>query len=134
MNIPDLLATSLLAVALSAACSSEPTKRSSPSATAVPADPATLGMVTGQIASPQPGAIVTLTARTSPSASQPASPVLDQVQMTFVPDMVLTQSGVPVVFRSSDTELHNINVRNADTRESAFNRSIIPEVPAGIAG
>jgi plastocyanin len=51
---------------------------------------------------------------------------LDQVQMTFVPETVIAEVGVPVSFRSSDSELHNINVRNSDTHAEEFNRSIFP--------
>ncbi len=61
---------------------------------------------------------------TLPPAS--STPSLDQVQMTFVPDVVIAQAGVPVTFHSSDTELHNLNVRNSETRAQEFNRSIMP--------
>ncbi len=108
-------------------CSSQSPKPSQ-QAPAPRVDPSTLGTVTGKVASPVPGAVVTLAPREPASVSPPtaASPELDQIQMTFVPDTVLSQVGVPVSFRSSDTELHNINVRNSDTLAQEFNRSIIP--------
>jgi hypothetical protein len=46
--------------------------------------------------------------------------------MTFIPDIVLARVDAPMSFRSDDAELHNINVRNAETLAAEFNRSIIP--------
>jgi plastocyanin len=53
-------------------------------------------------------------------------PVMDQVQLTFIPSTLIVRAGYPVRFHSSDEELHNINVKNADTREQAFNVAIPP--------
>jgi plastocyanin len=115
------------ALLVCAACSDQPAAPPQAAAPAAPADPATVGTITGHVASPKPGAIVTLSREGTAPAPQPAeSPVLNQIQMTFVPDMVIAQVGVPVSFRSDDTELHNINVRNSETRAQEFNRSIIP--------
>jgi plastocyanin len=125
--VQQLLFASLCAMSVSAACSSQPSTPPRAAAAAASVDPATTGTVTGRIASPLPGAIVTLTPRAqSPAPAAAASPVLDQVQMTFVPDTVLAEVGVPVSFHSSDTELHNLNVRNSDSHEQEFNRSIVP--------
>ncbi|MDR1990493.1 MAG: hypothetical protein LBQ09_09730, partial [Acidobacteriaceae bacterium] len=43
-----------------------------------------------------------------------------------VPSTLIAYANAPVSFRSSDSELHNINVRNPDKRASEFNRSIPP--------
>jgi hypothetical protein len=37
------------------------------------------------------------------------------------------RSGTPVVFRSSDEELHNININHARTRQQEFNIAIPPD-------
>ncbi len=55
-----------------------------------------------------------------------AEPVMDQVQLTFIPAMLIVRAGYPVQFHSSDEELHNLNVKNADTREQEFNVAIPP--------
>jgi len=51
---------------------------------------------------------------------------MDQVQLTFIPSTLIARAGYPVQFHSSDEELHNINVKNADTREPEFNVAIPP--------
>ena len=51
---------------------------------------------------------------------------MDQVQLTFIPSTLIARAGYPVQFHSSDEELHNINVKNADTREQEFNVAIPP--------
>ena len=56
-----------------------------------------------------------------------AEPVMDQVQLTFIPAMLIVRAGYPVQFHSSDEELHNLNVKNADTREQEFNVAIPPD-------
>jgi hypothetical protein len=54
----------------------------------------------------------------------PEMPVMDQVSLTFTPEMLLVRTGFPVEFRNSDDTLHNVHVGNADTREPAFNVAI----------
>jgi plastocyanin len=73
-------------------------------------------------------AYVILTPRASDRAPPPdAQPVMDQVQMTFIPAVLIARSGHPVQFRSSDEELHNVNVTHADTRAQEFNVAIPPD-------
>lgn len=48
-------------------------------------------------------------------------PVMDQVSQTFTPPVMFVRTGQAAEFRNSDETLHNIRVRNEDTRESAFN-------------
>jgi plastocyanin len=55
-----------------------------------------------------------------------AQPVMDQVQLTFLPATLIVRARYPVQFHSSDEELHNINVKNADTRVQEFNVAIPP--------
>jgi len=52
---------------------------------------------------------------------------MDQVQLTFIPTMLIVRAGYPVQFHSSDEELHNLNVKNAETREQEFNVAIPPD-------
>jgi plastocyanin len=56
-----------------------------------------------------------------------AKPVMDQVQLTFVPALLIVRSGHPVEFRSSDEELHNINIKHARTQRQEFNVAIPPD-------
>jgi plastocyanin len=54
-------------------------------------------------------------------------PVMDQVQLSFVPALLIVRSGYPVEFRSSDEELHNINIKHSRTQEQEFNIAIPPD-------
>jgi plastocyanin len=51
-------------------------------------------------------------------------PVMDQVGLTFGPELLLVRTGQPVEFRNNDDTLHNVNVKNDETREQAFNVAI----------
>jgi hypothetical protein len=51
-------------------------------------------------------------------------PALDQVSRTFVPSILFVRTGYPAEFRNSDSELHNVNVKDASTREQAFNVAV----------
>jgi plastocyanin len=75
------------------------------------------------------GAIVEIMP-TDPIALPPDAdqPVMDQVQMSFIPQLLIVRAGLPVSFHSSDSELHNINVQMPGHRFAEFNRSIPPGV------
>ena len=49
---------------------------------------------------------------------------MDQVSLSFTPDMLFVRTGVPVEFRNSDDTLHNVHVGNVDTKEPSFNVAI----------
>jgi hypothetical protein len=49
---------------------------------------------------------------------------MDQVQQTFIPPILLVRTGQPVDFLNNDDVLHNVRVKNSETRESAFNVAI----------
>jgi plastocyanin len=51
-------------------------------------------------------------------------PVMDQVGLTFGPELLLVRTGQPVEFRNSDDTLHNVHVSHEETREPAFNVAI----------
>jgi plastocyanin len=62
------------------------------------------------------------TARDFPPQSE--VPVMDQVGLTFGPDLLLVRTGQPVEFRNSDDTLHNVHVSHEETRDPAFNVAI----------
>jgi len=82
--------------------------------------------VVGKIAAPgATGAVVVLeprTARTFPPQSEP--PMMDQVGLTFGPELLLVRTGQPVEFHNNDDTLHNVHVSHEETREPAFNVAI----------
>jgi hypothetical protein len=49
---------------------------------------------------------------------------MDQVSLTFTPEMLFVRTGQPVDFRNSDDTLHNVHVGNTDTKEPSFNVAI----------
>jgi plastocyanin len=51
-------------------------------------------------------------------------PVMDQVQQTFTPPMLLVRTGEPTEFRNNDDVLHNVRVREDETKLPAFNVAI----------
>ncbi|MBS1817679.1 MAG: hypothetical protein JSU08_07105 [Acidobacteria bacterium] len=55
---------------------------------------------------------------------QAAPPVMDQQQQTFIPNILLVRTGQPVDFQNHDEVLHNVRVKNDETKESAFNVAI----------
>jgi plastocyanin len=70
-------------------------------------------------------AIVLLDPKTAPASEPPAAtPVMDQVSLTFTPGFLLVRTGRVVEFRNSDDTLHNVHVDNLDTKEPAFNVAI----------
>jgi plastocyanin len=98
-----------------------------PSAT--PAAPATsaAGTVTGKGPAPDSGgAVVVMLEPRGSRAFPPQSekPVMDQVGLTFGPELLFVRTGQPVEFRNNDDTLHNVNVKDEATREQAFNVAI----------
>jgi plastocyanin len=55
---------------------------------------------------------------------QAAPPAMDQEQQTFIPSILLVRTGQPVNFLNHDDVLHNVRVKNEETKESAFNVAI----------
>lgn len=49
---------------------------------------------------------------------------MDQEQQTFIPSVLVVRTGQPVDFLNHDDVLHNVRVRNDDTKASAFNVAI----------
>jgi plastocyanin len=57
-------------------------------------------------------------------AAQSEKPVMDQVSLSFGPELLFVRTGQPAEFRNSDDTLHNVNVKHEETREQAFNVAI----------
>jgi plastocyanin len=77
---------------------------------------------------PNSKSFVVLTPADPKELPAPASkPVMDQVQLSFVPALLIARSEYPVEFRSSDEELHNINIKHSRTQEQEFNIAIPPD-------
>ena len=53
--------------------------------------------------------------------AQTAAPVMDQISQTFTPAVLFVRTGQPAEFHNSDDVLHNIRVRNEETKEGTFN-------------
>jgi plastocyanin len=82
-----------------------------------------LATVTGK--APAPSAVVILMPETPPTESpQTDTPLLDQSNLMFLPSILLVRTGQPVRFANSDQELHNLNVKNSETKEQSFNVAI----------
>lgn len=116
--------------ALAVACSKEPAVPANPppQATAVPA-PTESGIltVTGRSPAASSGypSIVLLEPRAvSELPPQAFVPIMDQVQQTFIPPLLLVRTGQPTEFRNNDDVLHNVRVREDATRSGAFNVAI----------
>jgi plastocyanin len=55
---------------------------------------------------------------------QATPPSMDQEQQTFIPSILLARTGQPVDFLNHDDVLHNVRVKDDETKESAFNVAI----------
>ncbi len=111
------------------ACSGErtaaPQREENPPVAAPPAagDSMVVGMAPAAIGGLS--AVVILQPR-EPSTfpAQTFTPVMDQISLTFTPTVLFARTGQPTEFRNSDEVLHNVRVRNDETKEPAFNVAI----------
>jgi hypothetical protein len=128
-------ATAVASIVLLAACSENrpadvADKAAEPAATATTAAASTThGVVVGKApTAPDAKSFVVLTPADPKLLPPPdAKPLMDQVQLTFIPSLLIVRAGYPVVFRSSDPELHNVNINHARTRQQEFNVAIPPQ-------
>jgi plastocyanin len=115
-----------IAALLAAGCSkkAEPPAPPPAATAAAPVSASGPGRVVGRV--PAAGAaVVVLTPKDAITFSpQTEKPVMDQVGLTFGPELLIVRTGQPVEFRNSDDTLHNVNVRHEETREQAFNVAI----------
>jgi plastocyanin len=61
---------------------------------------------------------------TGGASPQISPPVMDQRNLMFIPNVLVVRTGQPAEFLNSDDELHNLNVKDSDTRQQAFNVAI----------
>jgi hypothetical protein len=84
-------------------------------------------MVVGKVPAARGGTagIVILEPRTPREFPPQADrPIMDQVSQTFFPAVLLVRTGQPTEFRNSDEVLHNVRVREQDTKQGTFNVAI----------
>jgi plastocyanin len=120
-----LLATLALAAGCSKSSAPPPVQEAAPAAT--PAVSTGNATVVGHGPRPNPGAQIVVVLEPTTSRSFPLQtdvPVMDQVSLTFGPELLLVRTGQPVEFRNSDDTLHNVHVTHEETREPAFNVAI----------
>jgi plastocyanin len=130
MSVPRGAAALAFLICVSG-CSGKPADPPQPSAspaTPAPSAPATGASGMGTVAGTVPTgvtAIVVLEPKDGRSfGAQTEKPVMDQVGLTFGPELLLVRTGQPAEFRNNDDTLHNINVKHDETREQAFNVAI----------
>ena len=119
----------LAATAAISACSTprpSPPAATTPAATAAPApaSAATGGRIVGRVQASGAAVVVLEPKGARTFAAQSEKPVMDQVSLTFGPELLFVRTGQPAEFRNSDDTLHNVNVKHEETREQAFNVAI----------
>ena len=118
----------IITLALAAGCSKQAElPAAAPVPAAAPAPSTASGTVVGHGPRPDPGSqIVVVLEPNTPHAFPPQNevPVMDQIGLTFGPELLLVRTGQPVEFRNSDDTLHNVHVSHEETREPAFNVAI----------
>ena len=117
----------IAALPLFVACSN-PAPRAEPAASnpvsSSPTVPAQ-SMVAGRapVSGGQPSLVV-LEPKKPDGSVQQSRPVMDQVAVTFIPDVLIVRTGQPVEFRNSDDVLHNVRVSEDATKAGTFNVAI----------
>jgi len=117
----------MAAIALAAGCSRS-VDRSSSAAPSAAAAPTSAGAGSARIVGTVHAGSLAVVALEPKAARafppQADTPVMDQVGLTFGPELLLVRTGEPVEFRNNDDTLHNVNVKDEQTREQAFNVAI----------
>jgi plastocyanin len=123
------LGCALLVAAVSSACSKPGPElpAAAPPLDAGAATSAAAQTVAGKLPPSTGGfpAILILQAQVPHDMAPAAAPLMmDQIQQTFLPPVLMVQTGQPVQFRNSDDVLHNVRVREDATHSPAFNVAI----------
>src|ERR1700680_708123 len=116
-----------ISLSLLGGCSRQGTESASPASAGASAGGASFHMVAGKVPAARGGmaAIVILEPRTPREFSpQAEKPFMDQISQTFFPAVLFVRTGQPTEFRNSDDVLHNVRVREQETREGTFNVAI----------
>ncbi len=109
-----------------ASCSKQP-GQPPPAAAAAPAADPSAHVVVGKAPPAVNGQVAIVTLHSQPAvefAPPPEPPYMDQISQTFIPPMLFVRTGLPTQFRNSDDVLHNVRVRESETREGMFNVAI----------
>jgi plastocyanin len=108
------------------ACSNPEPAATTPaaSAAAAPASASGAGHIVGKVVGSGAAVVVLAPKSAETFALQSEKPVMDQVSLTFTPELLFVRTGQPAEFRNSDEVLHNVNVKHEETREQAFNVAI----------
>lgn len=72
----------------------------------------------------QPSIVLLVPAAEPKSQSEAGVGVMDQAVLTFLPSLLFVRTGQATEFRNSDDVLHNVNVKDEDTKAQAFNVAI----------
>jgi len=119
--------TVLLAAACSKPSTDPPAATAAASAPAATASTNSAGSVVGRGPAPSSSGAVVVVLEPRGAREFPAQgekPVMDQVNLTFTPELMFVRTAQSVEFRNSDDTLHNVNVKHEETREQAFNVAI----------
>ena len=118
----------LIAACMAASACSTSAPPPSPAVTAAPPSAASSSSASGSVAGSVRAAgtaVVVLEPKTTRLfLVQSEKPVMDQVGLSFGPELLLVRTGQPVEFRNNDDTLHNVHVSHEETREPAFNVAI----------
>ncbi len=126
MSVPRR-AASLALLMIAAGCGRTPEDAPAAAAATLPAAAAAhtgTGTVVGRVQAGGTAVVLLEPKRARSFAPQSVKPVMDQVGLTFGPELLLVRTDQPVEFRNNDDTLHNVNVRHDETREQAFNVAI----------
>jgi plastocyanin len=121
---------SVVGVLVTAACSSSEPPPQAPAETPAPAAAAPAatsgpGRVYGQVpVLNNVPSIVVLEPTSERTYPEVTPPVMDQALQTFLPEVLFVRVGQKTEFRNSDEVLHNVNVRDDETKNQAFNVAI----------
>ena len=121
------IAAILCGFALASACGGAPQSAPAGDAAASQEPASTVQQVSGRAPAASggfPSIIVLEPIGAADLAPQAQAPRMDQEQQTFIPSLLVVRTGQPVDFLNHDDVLHNVRVKNGDTRESAFNVAI----------
>jgi plastocyanin len=122
----------VLSLALCAGCSSgseeETSHAAEPAAPAAAAAASSSATSLGGMVPAATGGLPSLVVLQPAVAREFAPPaekaVMDQLNLSFLPGVLLVRTGHPTEFRNSDDVLHNVRVREDATKEGTFNVAI----------
>ena len=117
----------LAATAAISACSKpEPSSpaATTPAATTAPASASSGGRIVGRVQASGAAVVVLEPKGARTFAPQSEKPVMDQVSLSFGPELLFVRTGQPAEFRNSDDTLHNVHVTHEETKTPAFNVAI----------